>query len=215
LDGKKGPARRTASAASPSKQRNFVVFSALIGALALTTALLLALAPAPLAPGAASSLFAMDTPDSLEAIFNTKVPPQTGRWDYIYIHHSATPGGDALTLGQSTPGGVGDHFIIGNGDGCADGEVQIAQRWNNQQSALPPAGASTIDPHCISICLVGDFDHTVPTPVQMRRLTQLVNTLQTRFHVPGDHVLMATQPASPAGIGRYFPITALRGQLLQ
>jgi hypothetical protein len=188
---------------------------ALAGALTLTTALLLALAPAPLAPGAATSLFAVDTPDSLEAIFNTKVPAQVERWKYIYIHHSATPGGDALSLGKSTAGGVGDHFVIGNGDGCADGEVQVGQRWNNQQPALPPAGASTIDPACISICLVGDFDHTVPTPVQMHRLTQLVNTLQARFGVSGENVLMAAQPGSAAGIGRYFPVTALRTQLLK
>lgn len=208
-------AGRSGSPKGAKRHRNIIVLGSFIGALTLTTALLLALAPAPLTPGAVSSLFAVDTPTSLDAIFNTRVPVQDGRWKYIYIHHSNTAGGDAVTLGQATVGGVGDHFVVGNGDGCADGEVQIGQRWSNQQPALPPAGAASVDNACISICLVGDFDHTVPTPTQVRRLTQLVNALQARFNVPRENVLMVSLPHSPAGVGRYFPVTAIRSQLLQ
>ena len=193
--------------------RKFVVFTSLIGVLTFTSALLLALAPAPLTPDAAASLFAIDAPDSMDAIFQTEVTTAPSRWKYVYIHHSRTPGGDALSLGQTT-GGLNDHFVIGNGDGAIDGEIQIGQRWNQQISATPPSGARGIDPACISICLVGDFDRTVPTPTQMRRLSQLVGALQGRFRITPDHVMIVTQPNSPAASGKYFPLTAFRDQLL-
>jgi hypothetical protein len=194
-------------------RRKLIVFSTLLGVLTLTSALLMALAPAPLVPDAATSLFAVDEPRSMDAVFETHSPVQPGRWQYIYIHHSQTASGNALTLGEAT-GGLGDHFIIGNGDGCMDGEFQIGQRWNQQQPALPPAGANKIDPACISICLVGDFDRTTPTPTQIRRLNQLVNALQGQLHIGPEQVLTLDTPHSPAGIGRYFPKSAFRGQLL-
>jgi hypothetical protein len=193
--------------------RKVIVFVCLFGTLALTSALLLALAPAPLTPDAATSLFAIDAPTSLDVIFDTKTPTRLGRWKYIYIHHSRTPAGNAATLAQDN--GLSDHFVIGNGDGCVDGEIQITQRWNLQNSiAHPPAGVSQIDPACISICLVGDFDQARPTPTQQRRLAQLVGALQSHLHIPATHVLTFDQPGSPAGVGRSFPVASFRNQIL-
>src|SRR5437870_2393605 len=100
--------------------RKFVVFTTLIGVLTLTSALLLALAPAPLTPDAAASLLAIDSPDSMDVIFNIKPQPGSTPWKYIYIHHSRTPSGNSLTVAQPT-GVLGDHFVIGNGDGAVDG----------------------------------------------------------------------------------------------
>lgn len=192
--------------------RRFIVFTSLIAVLTLTSALLLALAPAPLSPDASSSLFAIDAPQSMDVIFQTKTRCETNRWKYIYIRHSRTASGSALTItnARSIPA---DHFVIGNGDGAVDGEIQIGQRWDTQSSAQAPAGAS-IDPACISICLIGDFDQTRPTPTQLHRLVQLVNTLQARFHVPAQNIVLVNQAKSPAGIGKYFPQSALREQLL-
>jgi hypothetical protein len=193
--------------------RRVIVLSTLITVLTLTSALLLALAPAPLTADASSSLFAIDAPISMDAIFQTDSPVRTARWKYIYVHHSRTTSGNAMTLARSADG-VGDHFVIGNGDGCMDGEIQIGQRWNKQLSALPPAGAQEIDKDCISICLVGDFDRSVPTPTQLRRLQQLTAALQSRLRISGKNVLMIDQPNTSAGSGRYFPATVLREQLL-
>ena len=201
-------------AAMTKSHRKVLVFSTLLGVLSLTSALLMALAPAPIAPDAASSLFAVsDSPASFDAVFETRAALTPGKWKYVFIHHSHSAGGNAITLGESS-GGVGDHFVIGNGDGCEDGEIQISQRWNQQVSALPPTGANKINSDCISICRVGDFDSTVPTPTQLRRLGQLVGVLQDRLHIEPANVLLIDQPRSAAGIGRYFPKSAFRGQLL-
>jgi hypothetical protein len=105
--------------------------------------------------------------------------------------------------------------VIGNGDGAVDGEIQIGQRWDSQQSPGVPAGATSIDPACISICLVGDFDRNKPTATQLRRLTQLVTTLQAKLQIRVSDVSVVNQPkAGTAGIGRYFPAGAFREDLL-
>lgn len=188
--------------------RKCIVFTSLISLLTLTSMLLLALAPAPLMPDAASSLFAVDKAPSLEILFNTQIKPQPEQWKYIYIHHSRTASGNALTLGQNA-GGLGDHFVIGNGNGGSDGEIQYGRRWNQQLSATTVA-----DPNCISICLVGDFDRTLPTSAQVNSLAQLVGTLQGRLNIAGSDVLWIDRQASATGIGSYFPKTVFREQLL-
>jgi hypothetical protein len=190
-----------------------MVFTSLVGVLTLTSAALLALAPAPLAPQSATSLFAVEAPQSLDSIFTTATPPAAGQWNTIYVHHTRTLGGDASSL--AVPGiGLADHFLIGNGEGAVDGEIQLSQRWNRQIAAAAPAPNASIHPGCISIGLVGDFDRGVPTPTQLRRLHQLVGTLQARFGLSAQAVVVVDQPDSPAGIGRYFPTSAFRQSLL-
>lgn len=196
-----------------SSGRKAAVFISLVAVLTLTSGLLLALAPAPLTPGAAHSLFAVEAPASLDVIFDAQTPVNTDRWQYIYVHHTKTPSGSAASLATS-PAGLADHFLIGNGDGCADGELQLSQRWSHQQSAGRIAGLDSIDPACISITLVGDFDQARPTPTQMRRLTQLVTALQNRLHIPAERVWLVQSPQGAAGVGKYFEIPQLREQLL-
>jgi hypothetical protein len=186
-------------------RRNVVVLASLMGSLVATSLLLIALAPAPLTPDAAGTLFAVDENDSFEQIFSTRAPVTPGRWTQIFIHQSRTPGGNAVTLGQQD--GMGDHFLIGNGLDCGDGEIQIGRRWSAQQPAKP-AGAQVAD-GCISICLVGNLDQTMPTDAQLLRLEQLVQVLQRRLGVRGKDVVVMTQPGSTAGIGTKFPLARL------
>jgi hypothetical protein len=200
--------------ASPAARRRVAVLVSLIGVLSFTSALLLALAPAPLNPQATSSLFAVDAPQSFDVLFDsTATPIQKARWQYVYIHHSKSVAGTAQTL--SEPGGdLADHFVIGNGDGCADGEIQIGQRWSQQQAAGRTPGADWIRPDCISICLVGDFNQTRPTATQERRLVQLVQALQDRLHIPATNVRCYPQTATAAGIGPHFPSRDFYAQVL-
>jgi hypothetical protein len=187
-----------------------VVLASLLGSLVATSLLLIALAPAPLTPDAAGTLFAINQNDTFDSIYRTRTPVQVGRWMQIYIHQSKTRGGNALSL--ATSGAMGDHFLIGNGMDCGDGEVQIAHRWDAQQAAKP-TGAEVAE-GCISICLVGDLDQTPPTAAQLLRLEQLVQSLQRRLDVRGKAVVVMDQPGSPAGIGARFPIRQLSQAVL-
>ena len=205
--------RRLGDQKVKKSKRKVVVLTSFVALLSLTSALLLALAPPPLAPEGYNSLSAADHADFLDDIFKTKTATNANQWKYIYIHHSNTAGGNGQAL--AVPGaGLCDHFLIGNGNGCLDGEIQMGPRWNQQQAAAAPPGVDRIEPDCISICVVGNFDQTMPTPTQVRRLVQLVSTLQTQFRIGSDKVLLFNQSGTPSGVGRYFPVTAFRDQIL-
>ena len=209
----KSSSRNYSAAPSPTRRRVAVLVS-LVAVLTLTSALLRALAPDPLSPQASSSLFAIEAPQSLDVVFSsTSVPVTSGRWHTIYIHHSGSLSGNAQTL-SATAAGLPDHFVIGNGDGCGDGEIQIGQRWTQQQVAGVTPGADRIDPDCISICLVGDFNQARPTVTQQRRLEQLVSTLQSRLAISRKQVFFYSSIGSPAGIGRYFAATDFQSQII-
>ena len=196
-----------------TSKRKILVITSLASLLTLTSALLLALAPPPLAAQGYNSLWAADRDGFLDGIFKTAVPLKPNLWKYIYIHHSATTGGNADTLALPQVG-LCDHFVIGNGRGCQDGEIEIGPRWNHQESPAAPPGVDHIEPGCISICMIGDFDRTMPSPMQLRRLTQLVNTLQAQLRIGGDKVILLSQPGTACGAGLYFPVTAFRDQIL-
>lgn len=193
-----------------------MVFVTLILFMTGTSALLLALSRPPMTPDATHALYAVEPSRSLDVIFNTQAPATASRWQYIYVHHTQTPNGNAQSLAELNGSlGLGDHFVIGNGRGAIDGEIQLSHRWMQQLQATPPAGAGYIDPACISIALVGDFDRALPTNTQIQSLNQLLATLQHRLKIPAERVIFRDVPQSAAGIGQYFPTTAFRSQLLK
>ena len=168
----------------------------LMGTLMLVSIGFLIFAPAPLK---LTSLLAIEP---LDRIFRTDEAVANSRWQSIYIHQSKTATGDAQTLPSDTAG-LMDHFVIGNGEGADDGEILISPRWHKQAVATP--NGSRFDSNCICICLVGDLDDTAPSTAQVRRLGELVRTLQTRLHIPAGKILIQDVKDSPAGLGEHFP----------
>lgn len=184
------------------------MLASLAGVLSLTSVMLLALAPAPLVPDA-QALLAVEQPGQLDAIYEqTLAPVRPGRWTYLYVHHSRSIDGRA-------PDGAapGSHFTIGNGRAAPDGEIRATERWVRQESAQPPRGAREIDPACVRIELAGHFGQTRPTDAQVRRLGQLVRSLQDRLLIPADHIILLDGDA-PTGMGSLFPVERFRAQLL-
>ena len=201
------PSSQASSSASKSR-RTALVSASLVGSLVLTSVLLLALAPAPLTAPPVGLVAPMEMPVRLDAIYDTPVKVQRDRWRAIYVHHSKTRRGSLPSLAS---GGMGDHFVIGNGEESADGEIQFGQRWQYQQPAQVPGG--TLPERAISICLVGDLDHTAPTPAQVKRLAELVRDLQQNLQIPRAAVQAYHQPGQVAGIGRRFPGSEFAQQL--
>jgi N-acetylmuramoyl-L-alanine amidase len=139
-------------------------------------------------------------------------------WKYIVLHHSATDSGsyDAIdaehrkVLGFD---GCGYHFVIGNGTGSGDGQIEVAQRWVNQKHGVHCRNArkSEIDEYGIGICLVGDFDKAPPTPRQLAAARALVTYLSRKYEIADDRVethahLAATPTVCP---GKHFPTGSL------
>jgi hypothetical protein len=184
-------------------RRNLLVLVGLLGSLSATSILLLAIAPAPLAPEA-HNLFVLQRDTRVEALIETGVPLRPD-WRYIYIHHSGARNTRAASEAR-------DHFIVCDSDTGADGEIQVGEYWVRQQSFQAP-GLNGAD-NCISICVSGNLDQSPPSQAQLDRLRQLVHALQRRFGVPASGVVAYETPGSSAGIGHNFPAAQFSQTLL-
>lgn len=143
------------------------------------------------------------------------------RWRYIVIHHSATDEGNAEIFDKHHRNvrgwahGLGYHFVIDNGTaGTRDGQVEVSRRWINQWDGAH-AGNATYNRYGIGICLVGDFEHSRPTPAQMAALADLCAALMERYNIPLSNVIghKDINPKHTICPGRYFPMSELKWQL--
>ena len=119
-------------------------------------------------------------------------------WEFIVLHHTATDEGDVATIHREhqkrkdsggTPWrGIGYHFLIGNGKGMKDGEVEPTFRWQEQSDGAH-AGSLKHNQRGIGICLVGNFNKRAPTRKQMASLKRLLEWLQQEMGIPEARVL--------------------------
>lgn len=158
-------------------------------------------------PGAAASDTASDQAQ-------TELPQGKSRaWKYIVLHHSATDSGSVDSIDAEhrqrldSAGrpwlGIGYHFVIGNGQGMPDGQVQSTFRWREQREGAH-AGLEEFNQHGIGICLVGNFDQSGPTQAQLAATRQLVDRLQRQFGLSNEQLLRHGDLKATACPGKYF-----------
>ncbi len=140
--------------------------------------------------------------------------PLTRTWRWIVIHHSGTAGGNAASFDRHHRrdngwDGLGYDFVIGNGRGAPDGAVEVGYRWTRQLTGAHAGraadGSNLMNETSIGICLVGDFDRTVPTRAQRRALHRLLAFLEGYCRIPPDHVLLHRDLRRTDCPGRRFP----------
>ncbi|MBI1337444.1 MAG: hypothetical protein GC164_10835 [Phycisphaera sp.] len=204
----------------PNK-RTIVVLASLLGTMTLVSSLLMALEPGPIAPLGVLRLTSLDTqanPGKL--LFDTQPAVLDGRWTDIVIRYSGSPTGSAATVSAQHEaqgrGGLGDHFVITNGKGGPDGQVQVGYRWRAQLDGAHTIGqwATHFNTHGVGICLVGDGNRTPPTDAQMRELLWLVRQLQTQLGITPDHIYVEAGDNVNGSTPRLFPLARFRQQLL-
>lgn len=146
--------------------------------------------------------------------------PISPRWTTIVIHHSATDRGSAATFDQDHRSrgweGLGYHFVIGNGKGSGDGQIEVSGRWHEQKHGAHCKTADNyFNEHGIGICLVGDFTKYRPTARQMQSLQQLVAFLTDRCNIRAErvttHGAVTGKTLCP---GRHFSLQNVRRTLL-
>jgi len=128
------------------------------------------------------------------------IPPknleQPGRWRGILIHHSATPTGNAAEFDrlhkQRGWDGLGYDFVINNGKGGRDGQIEVGWRWQQQREGahcrVSDNDNNYWNEHTIGIVLVGNFEKTHPTNAQYESLAKLVSFLQDRYNIPRSQI---------------------------
>ena len=153
--------------------------------------------------------------DGLASFRRTLEKPQRQMrdWKYLVIHHSATHQGSADSFDdyhrrkRRMANGLAYHFVIGNGTGSRDGQIEVGHRWRDQLQG-GHVRSSRLNEIGIGICLVGNFEQRRPTNKQLTAFNQLVSHLQgdlfnNRLTIAGHRELPTESTLCP---GRFFPL---------
>ncbi len=120
-----------------------------------------------------------------------QVPLTHKRWSCIEIYHSQTKAGNIQQLtsltGIGNPENLNYHFVICNGFGGQDGQIQTTQKWQKQWSIIPEKAWQNTN-KTIRICVIAEPQTTPPTDLQRKRLEALVQTLQRKFYVESKYI---------------------------
>jgi len=140
-------------------------------------------------------------------------------WEYIVIHHTATSSGNVEQINQEhlhrtdAHGnhwlGIGYHFVIGNGDGMPDGQIEPTFRWNQQLQGAH-AGVEAYNQRGIGISLVGNFEETSPTVGQLASVKRLVAILAAEYGILPENIVGHGDITATACPGRLFPMAEVR-----
>jgi hypothetical protein len=137
-------------------------------------------------------------------------------WQWIVIHHSATPTGGAAAFDKMHKAKgwdeLGYHFVVGNGTDTRDGQVEVGGRWPRQKwGAHAKTPDNRFNDYGIGVCLVGNFDNQRPSDEQMKSLSRLVAHLMKTYHIPADRVVGHGDTGKPTDCpGRLMNIALVR-----
>lgn len=173
-----------------SQLRVWKVLLALLVSMTLGAIILMILGNNPPSAGAfcLSTYYRLDSAD--KAVLSRTTPP-LDRWKRIEIYYSGTRVGNIELLtsleGQTSTKDINCHFVVCNGSGGQDGEIQSTERWQNQQPIRPSQNWFGPD-ETIRICVVADGKTAYPTDFQVKRVEALVETLCRKFNIPQQNV---------------------------
>ncbi|QDU81535.1 N-acetylmuramoyl-L-alanine amidase [Polystyrenella longa] len=139
-------------------------------------------------------------------------------WKWIVVHHTATDRGSVESIhethlkrrdGNGNPWlGIGYHFVIGNGQGMEDGDIEPTFRWRQQMHGAH-AGRAAENQQGIGIVLVGNFENKPPSPAQLTAVKRLVFTLKQEYGIDSDNVIGHYDIKTTACPGKHFPIAEI------
>jgi len=140
-------------------------------------------------------------------------------WKYIVLHHTATNNGNVETIHEShlknkdkngNPWlGIGYHFVIGNGSGMSDGEIEPTFRWKQQMQGAH-AGVSDYNQHGIGVVLVGNFENESPSRAQLNSVKRLVRVLAREYDIEPHQVIGHGDVKPTECPGSHFPLSEVR-----
>ncbi len=127
----------------------------------------------------------------IEKAVSSKATQSRHRWNCIEIYYSVTKAGNIKQLaslnGLSSPEDLNCHFVICNGLGGDDGQIQPTEKWQRQWSIVPGKtwfGSS----QTIRVCVIADGEITRPTNTQIKRTDALIETLSRKFNIQPDYI---------------------------
>jgi hypothetical protein len=129
--------------------------------------------------------------DPVQEAIGSRVAQSENRWECVEVYYSGTRAGNidqlASLSGLASSDDINCHFIICNGLGGSDGQIQTSEKWQQQWSVIPD-NTWYGSPRTIRICLVADGKGVRPTNSQIRRTEALVETLAMKFNVQAAQI---------------------------
>jgi hypothetical protein len=169
-----------------SQPRVVKVLAALLVSMTVGAFVLMALGtnPPKAGPFCLSAYYRLDSVDHAVRSEACQAP---NRWDSIEIYFSSTQGGSI----RHPVAGIdrNSHFVICNGLGGNDGEIQTTENWQKQWSIRPDRTWQGTE-RTIRICLIGDGVTTLATDCQMKRLELLLEALCRRFDISAQSIYL-------------------------
>ena len=166
------------------------VLAALLISMTAGATVLMALSGNPPAAGpfCLSSYYRLDP---IEKALLSRAAQSPNRWKCIEIYLSSTKAGNLEQLaslgGLSSPAQLNCHFVVCNGLGGPDGQIQATERWQKQWAVIPTktwyGSAQTI-----RVCIVSDGEDMKPTDCQVKRTEALVEKLYRKFSILPDSI---------------------------
>jgi len=137
------------------------------------------------------------------------------KWIYVVVHHSATDSGSVDSIDAEHRSrkdslgnpwlGIGYHFVIGNGNGMPDGEVEPTFRWK-QQIHGAHSGSAVHNANGIGICLIGNFQEQAPSEKQRTAVTNLIRHLSRRYNIAARLIIGHNTVKPTICPGKFFPL---------
>ena len=166
-------------------RREEKIFAALLVSITAGAIVLMVLGKNPPSAGAFSlSRYYRLAPIEKTILSRTALSPT--RWRGVEIYYSGTKAGNIEQLaslsGLAGPEDINCHFVICNGLGGGDGQIQPTEKWQRQWSVI--LGRTQCDSgQTIRICIVADAKTTFPTDFQIKRVEELVEGLCKKFDI--------------------------------
>lgn len=173
------------------KSREVKVLAAFMSSMTVGVLVLMALANDPPSAGAFCLSGYYDLA-SIERVISSEAQP-SAPWNQIAVFYSGTRSGNVeqLTLlsgATNTNHTICPcHFVVCNGFGGADGDIQPTEEWRGQCS-IAPAGGPARENRTIHICVVADGQHSRPTDLQIKRAEALIAALCRKFVIKPESV---------------------------
>jgi len=124
------------------------------------------------------------------AIFS-RVRQPLDHWQAIEIYYSGTRVGNIEWLaslnGYKDSKDLNCHFVICNGYGGEDGQIQTTEKWLDQ-AAVESEENWEDNRKIIHVCIISDGKTALPTDCQVKRAETLLETLYRHFRISPQHV---------------------------
>jgi hypothetical protein len=128
---------------------------------------------------------------SIEEVISSNVAQTSRYWDRIEIGYSGTKAGNIKQLaslnGLVNPENINCHFVICNGLGAGDGQIQPTEKWQRQWS-IATGQTWYGSKQTIHINVIADGKITYPTDFQIKRTEALVEALSRRFDIQSESI---------------------------